>query len=129
MLQLGQIRSAVTVSAGNEYATTETLSGTKTELSLNEVPQAISVVIRQIMDAQDVVKLDDALKNVAGVMPGGYYDGWDYYRIRGFDASFNTYIDGLRGGNGMMEKPGDSSPWRCSRGPRRRSMVRASSAD
>jgi iron complex outermembrane receptor protein len=37
-------------------------------------------------------------------MPGGYYDGWDYYRIRGFDASFNTYIDGLRGGNGMMEE-------------------------
>jgi len=104
VLQLGQIRSAVTVSAGNEYATTETLSGTKTELSLNEVPQAISVVNRQIMDAQDVVKLDDALKNVAGVMPGGYYDGWDYYRIRGFDASFNTYIDGLRGGNGMMEE-------------------------
>jgi len=27
---------------------------------------------------------------------GGYYEAWDYYRIRGFDASFNTYIDGLR---------------------------------
>jgi iron complex outermembrane receptor protein len=39
------------------------------------------------MDAQNVVKLDDVLKNVAGVMPRGYPDGWDYYRIRGFDAS------------------------------------------
>lgn len=104
-LKVGQISSAVTVSAGNEYATTESGSGTKTDLPLSEVPQAISVVNRQVMDAQNVVKLDDALKNVAGVMPGGYYDGWDYYRIRGFDASFNTYIDGLRGGNGVSEEP------------------------
>jgi len=28
----------------------------------------------------------------------------DYYRIRGFDASFNTYIDGLRERNGMNEE-------------------------
>jgi iron complex outermembrane recepter protein len=27
-----------------------------------------------------------------------------YYRIRGFDASFNTYVDGLRGGNGIAEE-------------------------
>jgi len=104
VLRVGQLGSAVTVFAGNEYATTESSGGTKTELPLSEVPQAISVVNRQLLDAQGVVKLDDALKNVAGVMPGGYYDGWDYYRIRGFDASFNTYIDGLRGGNGMMEE-------------------------
>jgi len=104
VLRVGQLGSAVTVFVGNEYATTESSGGTKTELPLSEVPQAISVVNRQLLDAQGVVKLDDALKNVAGVMPGGYYDGWDYYRIRGFDASFNTYIDGLRGGNGMMEE-------------------------
>ncbi len=104
VLYLGQLRSTVTVLAGNEYATTISSGGTKTDLPLTEVPQAITVVNRQLMDAQGAVKLDDALKNVAGVMAGGYYDGWDYYRIRGFDASFNTYIDGLRGGNGMMEE-------------------------
>ncbi|HZY64003.1 MAG TPA: TonB-dependent receptor plug domain-containing protein, partial [Edaphobacter sp.] len=104
VLQLGQLNSVVNVSAGNEFATPVSSGGTKTELPLAEVPQAITVVNRDLMNSQDVVKLDDALKNVAGVMPGGYYDGWDYYRIRGFDASFNTYIDGLRGGNGMMEE-------------------------
>jgi iron complex outermembrane receptor protein len=104
VLQLGQMKSSVIVTAGNEYATTATSSGTKTELPLNEIPQAITVINRDLMNSQDVVKLDDALRNVAGVMPGGYYDGWDYYRIRGFDASFNTYVDGLRGGNGMMEE-------------------------
>lgn len=104
VLRVGQLKSTVTVSAANSYLTTVSSAGTKTDLPLNEVPQAITVVNRELMDSQDVVKLDDALKNVAGVMPGGYYDGWDYYRIRGFDASFNTYIDGLRGGNGMMEE-------------------------
>ncbi len=104
VLAVGGVNSSITVTAGNEYATTDSTGGTKIELPLTEVPQAITVVNRQLMDSQQVVKLDDALKNVAGVMPGGYYDGWDYYRIRGFDASFNTYIDGLRGGNGMMEE-------------------------
>lgn len=104
ILHVGQLKSTVTVTAGNEYATSVSSGGTKTDLPLAEVPQAITVVNRDLMNAQLVVKLDDALKNVAGVMAGGYYDGWDYYRIRGFDASFNTYIDGLRGGNGVSEE-------------------------
>lgn len=104
VLKPQQVHSTVTVTAGNAYLTTVNDGGTKTDLPLMETPQAISVVNRDLMDAQNVVKLDDALKNVAGVIAGGYYDGWDYYRIRGFDASFNTYIDGLRGGNGMAEE-------------------------
>jgi iron complex outermembrane receptor protein len=104
VLKLAELKSSVTVSAENAYATTVSSGGTKMDLPLNEVPQAISVVNREELDAEGAVKLDDALKNVAGVMAGGYYDGWDYYRIRGFDASFNTYIDGLRGGNGVMEE-------------------------
>ena len=104
VLRPQQAHSSVTVSAGNAYLTTVDSASTKTDLPLEETPQAISVVNREMMDAENVVKLDDALRNVSGVIPGGYYDGWDYYRIRGFDASFNTYIDGLRGGNGVAEE-------------------------
>src|SRR4029077_17333209 len=63
-----------------------------------------TVVNHNLLSDQGVYKLDDALKNVAGVMPGGYYEAWDFYRVRGFDASFNTFVDGLRGGNGMGEE-------------------------
>ncbi|QEE30470.1 TonB-dependent siderophore receptor [Terriglobus albidus] len=104
VVRLGQVHSVVTVTGENEYSVSVASGGTKTDLPLSEVPQAITVINRDLMNAQNVVKLDDALRNVAGVMAGGYYDGWDYYRIRGFDASFNTYIDGLRGGNGMSEE-------------------------
>ncbi len=103
-LRVAAASSTVQVSADAKYVVNTTESGMKMELPLMETPQAITVVNRELLDAQQAVKLDDALKNVAGVIAGGYYDGWDYYRIRGFDASFNTYIDGLRGGNGMMEE-------------------------
>lgn len=103
-LRVASATNTVHVSADVKFAVNITESGMKMELPLNETPQAITVVDRDLLDSQQAVKLDDALKNVAGVIAGGYYDGWDYYRIRGFDASFNTYIDGLRGGNGMMEE-------------------------
>src|SRR6266436_8394539 len=81
-----------------------TTAGSKMDSSLLDVPQSITVVDHELLSDQGVYKLDDALKNVAGVMPGGYYEAWDFYRLRGFDGSFNTYVDGLRGGNGMGEE-------------------------
>jgi iron complex outermembrane receptor protein len=102
-LTLATVQSRVFVTAG-EYAVTETTAGSKTDASLLDVPQSITVLDNQLLSDQGASKLDDTLKNVAGVMPGGYYEAWDYYRIRGFDASFNTYVDGLRGGNGMAEE-------------------------
>ncbi len=106
VLHISQLRSTVMVSdtSDNAYVTTVESAGTKTDLPLTEVPQAISVVSRELMEQQGVIKLDDALKNVAGVIPGGTYDGWDFYRIRGFDSYGYTFIDGLRGGNGVMEE-------------------------
>jgi iron complex outermembrane receptor protein len=85
------------------YAAAVTNSS-KLDLPLLENPQNIQVIPRALLEDQQVVTLADALKNVAGVMPGGYYENWDYYRIRGFAADFNSYIDGLRGPNGMGEE-------------------------
>jgi iron complex outermembrane receptor protein len=78
--------------------------GSKADTPLIELPQAISVVNRQLLSDQRVVTMDEALKNVAGVKAGGYYRDWDYYRIRGFDAAFTTYTDGLLGENGLGEE-------------------------
>ena len=102
-LALATVQTRVLVTAP-AYAVTHTTAGSKMDSSLLDVPQSITVVDHELLSDQGAYKLDDALKNVAGVMPGGYYEAWDYYRIRGFDASFNTYVDGLRGGNGMAEE-------------------------
>jgi TonB-dependent siderophore receptor len=103
-LRIASATDTVRVTSDTRFVVNTTDAGLKMQVPLAETPQAITIVNRELLDSQEVVKLDDALKNVAGVIAGGYYDGWDYYRIRGFDASFNTYIDGLRGGNGMMEE-------------------------
>jgi iron complex outermembrane recepter protein len=102
-LTLATVQTRVLVTAP-AYGVTNTTAGSKMDASLLDVPQSITVVDHELLSDQGVYKLDDALKNVAGVMPGGYYEAWDFYRIRGFDASFNTYVDGLRGGNGMGEE-------------------------
>jgi len=102
-LTLEPVQTRVLVTSAG-YSVTYTTAGSKMDASLIDVPQSITVVDHELLSDQGAYKLDDALKNVAGVMPGGYYEAWDYYRIRGFDASFNTYVDGLRGGNGMGEE-------------------------
>ncbi|QYK05038.1 TonB-dependent siderophore receptor [Shewanella zhangzhouensis] len=71
-------------------------STTKGDFSLLKAPQNIQILSKNFLDDQGVVHLEDALKNVAGIQPGGYYQGYDYFRIRGFDASQNIYLDGLR---------------------------------
>src|SRR5262245_13220342 len=83
----------VQVAARERYPVGTATSGSKAETSLGDVPQSITVVDRALLTDQNAHRLDDALKNVAGVMPGGFYEPWDGYRIRGFDASFTTYLD------------------------------------
>lgn len=75
----------------------------KTDTPIIETPQNIQILSGALLKDQGVVILDDALRNVAGVMPGGYYNGYDYYRIRGFDSSNSTYLDGLLFFNGVSQ--------------------------
>lgn len=103
-LEPSNVTTTISVNESIGYLGEASSTATKTSSALLDVPQSVAVVTRKLLNDQGAVKLDDALRNVAGVMPGGYYDGWDYYRIRGFDASFNTYLDGMRGGNGTSDE-------------------------
>ena len=68
----------------------------KGQTPLLETPQNIQILSSDLLAAQDVSRLDEALRNVAGVMGGGYYQSYDYFRVRGFDASGYIYLDGMR---------------------------------
>ncbi|MBN9114900.1 MAG: TonB-dependent receptor plug domain-containing protein, partial [Pandoraea sp.] len=70
---------------------------TKSSVPLSVTPQSISVVTRDLMDAQQVQTLNDALHDVPGVISGTYgRRGWDDFIIRGQTASDSVYLDGLR---------------------------------
>jgi iron complex outermembrane receptor protein len=73
------------------------LSASKTDTSLRETPQAISVVTRDQMDAQGAGTVAEALRYTPGVLPdpNGYDIRYDWLYIRGFNAYGTMWLDGL----------------------------------
>jgi len=76
------------------YAVTDSVAATKTDTPIMQTPASIQAVSRPLMDDQQVVTLNDALKNVSGVQTAdAFYEG---ALIRGFDIDGSTYRNGLR---------------------------------
>ena len=74
------------------YRVSNTTTGTRTDTPLRDIPQSIQVIPQQVLRDQQVTRLDDALRNIAGVTPE-FTDGPGvYYRIRGFDLSNNNLL-------------------------------------
>ncbi|MGH8611780.1 MAG: TonB-dependent siderophore receptor [Gammaproteobacteria bacterium] len=71
-------------------------TATKTELPVFETPFTIDVVPREVIEQQNVIFLEDALKNVSSVFTG-FENGnnQDNFTIRGIDVDF-VYRDGVR---------------------------------
>ena len=67
--------------------------------SVQDTPQAVNVIDAKTMKQQATTTLGDALRNVPGITlaigEGGTLAG-DQFRIRGFDAKDDVYLDGLR---------------------------------
>ena len=68
--------------------------------TVQDTPQTINVIPQQQIEEQNITTLDQALRNVPGVTVaigegGGGMNG-DQFRIRGFQAKGDIYIDGLR---------------------------------
>ncbi len=80
------------------YVAHQTLTGTKTDTPIIEVPQSISVVTRDQMDARAVQNVGEALNYTAGVLgqPFGVDPRFDAPIIRGFDAANSQYLNGLK---------------------------------
>jgi iron complex outermembrane receptor protein len=85
---------AITVLA-KRHAMTRPAQGAKLPVALIDLPQSVAIIDRELLSDQNVVLLQDALRNAGGVVPGGYFQGFDFYRIRGFDSSGFTFLDGL----------------------------------
>ena len=81
------------------------VSGTKTATDPLLQPQSISSISETTIREQHAIKLEEVIRNVAGVTVGGYYNDWDYYRIRGFDAADSTRYDGLFASPGIWITP------------------------
>ncbi|HEX4180206.1 MAG TPA: TonB-dependent siderophore receptor [Caulobacteraceae bacterium] len=74
------------------------LLGQKIPLTIQDTPQSVNVVSKQLLEDQAVTRLEDALKNVPGVTlnAGEGAARGDTINIRGFSAFNDFFLDGIR---------------------------------
>lgn len=76
------------------YVVEDATTATKFEAPLRDIPRSIQVVPEQVIEDQNAIRLDDALRNVSGVARDNTFGGTaDGFLIRGFPA--DIFRDGL----------------------------------
>ncbi|MGC4060225.1 MAG: TonB-dependent siderophore receptor [Aquabacterium sp.] len=82
------------------FAAKRSATGTKTDTPILEIPQSISVITRDELDARGATSVTEAVRYTPGVQAETYgadTRGNEWFYLRGFDASnTSSYRDGLR---------------------------------
>lgn len=78
------------------YFSSSASSATKTDTPIQDLPQTVNVVPRDLFVLQGARSIEDALLNVAGVSPSVGDGQRDQVYIRGFSAQYDQYLDGVR---------------------------------
>ncbi len=78
------------------YAATNSVTATKTDTPLIDVPQTISVVTRQQLDDQAQHSMADVLRYVPGTTVGQGEGNRDQITIRGQNSTADFFVDGVR---------------------------------
>ncbi|HEY8065413.1 MAG TPA: TonB-dependent siderophore receptor [Methylosinus sp.] len=77
------------------YARTTATAATKANSPILDTPRAVAVVPKQVLEDNQVLNTQDAVRFVSGVQQGlGVY--YDAYIIRGVSSGSNTYRNGLK---------------------------------
>jgi len=78
-----------------DYRRSNALSATKTDAPIMETPYSVAVIPQQVLKDQQVIRVEEAVQNVAGVKAnftsGGLFDA---FSMRGFQYT-NVYRDGF----------------------------------
>ena len=84
------------VVTGTRYQVDVATTGTKVNTPLLDLPMAVQVVTRDVIDDRALRTEIDIVKNVSGVQAPNY-QFYDSFTIRGFDAGYGaTYRNGLQ---------------------------------
>lgn len=92
-------RTGITEGSGS-YAPRDVTVGGKRPTAWKEVPASVSVVTRQQIEDQNLITVEDALRQVTGVTAISYGDGTAYFKSRGHDS--DVQYDGLPANNGLQ---------------------------
>ncbi len=90
------VRRESEIDTSETYKITNSRTATKTETSLMETPFSVQAVSQQVINDQQSIRIEDALKNISNVQTtvptGGQYDG---FVVRGFSQT-TLFKDGFR---------------------------------
>lgn len=86
----------VTSTGGSNMLRGSGNSATKLDVPLRDVPQAVQIVGKELIREQGALEMKEVLRNVSGVAPAQGEGRRDEFLIRGFDATRDTLVDGLR---------------------------------
>jgi iron complex outermembrane recepter protein len=78
--------------AGSGYFVPNASTATRTNTSVLDVPQSVQVIPRQVLEDQQILRIDDALRNVSGVV--GSFDAFgtgSILTLRGFSFSTDLF--------------------------------------
>ncbi|MEO0985314.1 MAG: TonB-dependent siderophore receptor [Cyanobacteria bacterium J06639_14] len=81
-------------SAGSDYFVPNTGTGTRTDTPLLDIPASVQVIPQEVLEDQQVIRLDDALRNVSGVVADNTEGAGLQFGLRGF-AGASILRDGL----------------------------------
>ena len=92
------------------YRATRSASATRTDTSIHEIPQSISVVPAEVVQDIGAVRLEDALDYAGGVERGNNFgaQGLTEFLIRGFNSQ-EFYRNGFAANRGYPNMPDASS--------------------
>jgi iron complex outermembrane receptor protein len=88
----------VTANRRGEFIQPVGSTATKMEAPIKSVPQSVQIISRRALDQMQVIRLDDAMRNVSGVtMETGFGGRTDIFQIRGFRTSTESiFKNGFR---------------------------------
>ncbi len=96
VLDPAPLTQTVTVTEQADYQVAVSETATKTPTPLRDLPQSVSVVNRELIEAQAALSMQDVLRNVPGVSLHLGEGRRDEVYLRGYSAQRDLYLDGVR---------------------------------
>lgn len=96
VLEPSHVKMSVDVIAAADYQVAATSTATRTPTLLLDIPQSIQSIPRRVIEEQTALSLRDVLRNAPGVSPSLGEGRRDQINIRGFSATNDEYIDGVK---------------------------------
>ncbi|MEM6437153.1 MAG: TonB-dependent receptor [Cyanobacteria bacterium P01_D01_bin.115] len=97
----------VTGDSGSDYVELDASTASRTDTPLRDIPRSIQIIPQEVIEDQGIIRLNDALRNVSGVVAGSNDPRGQRFNIRGFDSA-SVLRDGFRLTNGNTGNSGFS---------------------